>query len=61
MLAQRPDNVIALVPYRMARLAQRQAPRPYLLWYPNVGFVTSRPTTTPPMRPQYTARAAEPI
>jgi len=43
MTADRPDNVIALAPYRMARLARRQPPRPYLMWIPNAGFVTNWP------------------
>lgn len=61
MLAERPDNVIALAPYRMARLARRQAPRPYLMWYPNVGFIPSTRLGTPSQaRPLHTARAAEP-
>ena len=36
--AHSSDNVIALAPYRAARLARRPA-MPYVLWYPGVGFV----------------------
>lgn len=63
MLAERPDNVIALAPYRMAQLARRKAPRPYLMWYPNVGFLQARAVASPPVqiRPSRVARAVEPI
>ena len=61
MPAERPDNVIALAPYRMARLARRQPPRPYLMWYPQVGFVPSQPMATATLiRPLHTARAVKP-
>jgi hypothetical protein len=32
------DNVIQLAPFRAQRLARRPA-KPYMLWYPGVGFV----------------------
>lgn len=62
MIADRPDNVIALAPYRMARLARRQPPRPFLMWYPNLGFVTTSPrgaVAPTAIRPLQAARASE--
>lgn len=61
MAAERPDNVISLAPYRMARLARRQPPRPYLMWHPQVGFVSSRQVATAtPIGSWQAARAVEP-
>jgi len=47
-MAERPDNVIDLVPYRMARRMARKPPRPYLMWYPHLGFVPSSRATSVP-------------
>lgn len=61
MAAERSDNVIALAPYRLARAARRQPPRPYLMWYPQVGFVPSQPASTATLiRPLHAARAVKP-
>ena len=61
MAAERPDNVIALAPYRMARLAQGHRPRPYLMWYPNVGFGPMQSASLPTqVLHNRTARGNEP-
>jgi hypothetical protein len=61
MAAERTDNVIALAPYRMARLAQGHRPRPYLMWYPNVGFVPMQAASAPtPVGHIRTAHGNEP-
>ena len=59
MSTERPDNVIALAPYRLARQASQRRPRPYVMWYPNVGFVASAPAASASIRPLRTARAPE--
>jgi hypothetical protein len=59
MSTERPDNVIALAPYRAARQASQRRPRPYVMWYPNVGFVASAPTAAASIRPLRTARGPE--
>jgi hypothetical protein len=33
------SNVIWLAPFQAARAARRVVPRPYLMWYPGLGFV----------------------
>jgi len=61
MSAERPDNVIDLAPYRLARLASQRPSRPYVMWYPNVGFVTSAAAASAPspIRTLRTARGPE--
>jgi hypothetical protein len=44
MSAEHSDNVVALAPYQARRAIQQRQPRPYLLWYPHIGFV--KPTAT---------------
>lgn len=59
MSTDRPDNVIALAPYRFARQVSQRRPRPYVMWYPNVGFVASTPAAPASVRPLRTARGPE--
>lgn len=59
MSTDRPNNVIALAPYRFARQASQRRSRPYVMWYPNVGFVASAPSAPASIRPLRTARGPE--
>jgi hypothetical protein len=59
MSTERPNNVIALAPYRHARQVSQHRPRPYVMWYPNVGFVASAPSASASIRPLRTARGPE--
>jgi hypothetical protein len=54
-----PNNVIALAPYRVARQVAQRQPRPYVMWYPNVGFVASAPNAPASIRPLRAARGPE--
>ncbi|MBL8269515.1 hypothetical protein [Steroidobacter sp.] len=53
------SNVIALAPYRFARQASQRRPRPYVMWYPNVGFIPSTPNAPSTIRTLRTARGPE--
>jgi hypothetical protein len=59
MSTERPNNVIALAPYRFAHQASQRRSRPYVTWYPNVGFVAPTPNTLAPIRQLRTARGPE--
>ena len=39
MASESRDNVIAFAPHQARRAIEQRQPRPYLLWYPHVGFV----------------------
>ena len=55
MSTDRPNNVIALAPYRFARQVSQHRPRPYVTWYSNVGFAASAPSASASIRPLRTA------
>ena len=52
------DNVVAFAPYQARRTIQQRQPRPYVLWYPGLGFVQPASNITA-LRREHSPRATE--